>query len=95
MLLGADANHKGWDIDSLFADGDVLFLFVLEECSGGLDVFGILGIILLALEDLKLLIKLFLGEVWKLSKVQVNFDLLGFEFWAVHVEVEFIRFLIL
>ena len=23
MLLGADANHKGWDIDSLFADGDV------------------------------------------------------------------------
>ena len=23
VLLGADANHKGWDIDSLFADGDV------------------------------------------------------------------------
>ena len=53
----------------VFAYGDVLFLFIFEESSSCLDVFGVLGIVLLALEDLKLLVELFIGKDWKLSKV--------------------------
>ena len=34
VLLGADANHEGWNIDSLFADGDVS---LVDEDTGVVD----------------------------------------------------------
>ena len=79
----------------VFAHSDVFFFFVLEESSSILDVFGIFGIVLLALENLEFLVELFIGEDRKLSKVEVNLDLLCLDCWAVHVEIKFIRFLLL